>query len=186
MTITRKFLGCKVSSLQKSLLRIGLSDNKETLDLYLEMEMLQEAPKSSNFIPLSEHQSATPASFYSGPPVLHYHSDRCKVVILERDLNTSPALTALARQAQEAPASAEPVTNGDGNHAEVDDDDVVRWKVINNVDVWVTSEYGRLVYVMSALVLTIAKQTFPLLCGSFNRPLNTISVHLPSCNPNVT
>jgi nucleotide-sensitive chloride channel 1A len=105
------------------------------------MEVLQEVPKSDTFIPLSEHQSATPASFYSGPPVLHYHSGRCKVIILERDLNQSPALTALARKAHETPTTAEPATNGscdqgsEGGEAE-------KQKVFDDVDVWVTSEYA--------------------------------------------
>jgi nucleotide-sensitive chloride channel 1A len=105
------------------------------------MEVLQDAPKPDTFIPLSEHQSATPASFYSGPPVLHYHSGRCKVVILERDLHQSPALTALARQAQETSTTAEPVPNGNGDHAE-EEDEAATQKVLDDVDVWVTSEYA--------------------------------------------
>jgi nucleotide-sensitive chloride channel 1A len=103
------------------------------------MEVLREAPNASTFIPLSEHQSATPASFYSGPPVLHYHSGRCKVVILERDLNLSPALTALAREAEKTSATAEPVTNGNGEQGE-EEDGPVEQKVLGDVDVWVTSE----------------------------------------------
>ena len=107
------------------------------------MEVLQEVPKSDTFVPLSEHQSATPASFYSGPPVLHYHSGRCKVVVLERDLQNSPALAALARQAREIPATSEPVTNGNGRHGHREEDVADTQKVLDDVDVWVTSEYGK-------------------------------------------
>lgn len=104
------------------------------------MEVLREAPKSHTFIPLSEHQSATPASFYAGPTVLHYHSSRCKVLILEQDLSQSPALSALVREAQPGPTTAEPVTNGDGSYAE--DGDAEPQRVLDDVDVWVTSEYA--------------------------------------------
>ncbi|KAL2220154.1 regulator of volume decrease after cellular swelling-domain-containing protein [Thermoascus aurantiacus ATCC 26904] len=72
------------------------------------MELLRAPPDTSSFVPLAEHQSRTPASFYSGPPVLHYHSERCKVVILERDLADAPALNAL--RGGEAVSS-----NGNGN-----------------------------------------------------------------------
>jgi hypothetical protein len=118
-----------------------LTQTTRHLTLYLEMEVLQEAPNSSTFVPLSEHQSATPASFYSGPPVLHYHSGRCKVVILERDLNLSPALTALARQSENTSTTAEPVTNGNGEQGE-EEDEPDKQKVLDDVDVWVTSEYA--------------------------------------------
>src|SRR4051794_2149955 len=105
------------------------------------MEVLREAPNSSTFVPLSEHQSATPASFYSGPPVLHYHSGRCKVIILERDLNLSSALTSLVRETEKVSTTAKPVTNGNGEQGE-EEDESVRQKVVGDVDVWVTSEYA--------------------------------------------
>lgn len=108
---------------------------------HFEMEVLQEAPKSDTFIPLSEHQSATPASFYSGPPVLHYHSGRCKVVILERELNQSLALTVLARHAQDTSTTAETVTNGNGDYSQEEAESETQ-KILDNVDIWVTSEYA--------------------------------------------
>jgi chloride channel, nucleotide-sensitive, 1A len=129
-----------ISRQRKSLLETTLSDSDQTLDQYFRMEVLQEAPKSDTFVPLSEHQSATPASFYLGPPVLHYHSGHCKVVILKRDLSQSPALTALARQAQGTPTSAEPVTNGNGDHTE--EGEAETQKTLHDVDVWITSEYA--------------------------------------------
>lgn len=98
------------------------------------MEVLTDAPKATNFIPLAEHQSVTPASFYQGPPVLHYYSDRCKLIVLEHDLSNAPALASLVSKASNsASVSEEHQTNGDGdNHAR---------KVIEELDVWVTSEY---------------------------------------------
>jgi nucleotide-sensitive chloride channel 1A len=98
------------------------------------MEVLREAPKVTSFIPLVEHQSATPASFYSGPPVLHYYSDRCKVLILDRDLSSVPAL---AEFANGRTGEAGSTTNGDGAHL---DEGV--YKTIEEVDIWVTSEYA--------------------------------------------
>jgi nucleotide-sensitive chloride channel 1A len=75
-------------------------------------------------VPLAEHQSRTPSSFYEGPPVLHYHSERCKIVILERDLVATPALRAL--RSESAVASSEQ-----------DDDKEV---AIEGIETWVTSE----------------------------------------------
>lgn len=91
------------------------------------MEPLQTAPETSAFVPLAEHQSRTPSSFHSGPPVLHYHSQRCKVVILERDLLDTPTLNALR---------GESTANGDENAAADDEKEVA----IEGVDTWVTSE----------------------------------------------
>jgi hypothetical protein len=138
------------------------------------MEVLQEAPNSSTFVPLSEHQSATPASFYSGPPVLHYHSRRCKVVILERDLNLSPALTALARETEKTSTTAEPVTNGNDEQ--------------NDVDVWVTSEYATFLirYIGPRVLTLVLKQAFPVFHTSLDRSLHTISYHFAPRNPVVT
>lgn len=141
MTMVRQFPDQDISILQKSSIRTTLSDCNQEVDHYLEMNVLQESPNSHDFIPLSEHQSATPASFYSGPPVLHHHSGRCKVVILEGDLSKSPALTALTRQAPQAAATAETVANGNGDHAE-EEDEAATPKVLEGVDVWVTSEYS--------------------------------------------
>lgn len=94
------------------------------------MEVLQRPPSASSFTPLAEHQSRTPQSFYGGPPVLHYHSSRCKVVILESDLSASPALNTLRGGAA--------VVNGSSGaaHESQERKDIV----IDGVDVFVTSE----------------------------------------------
>lgn len=103
------------------------------------MEVIREPPKASTFIPLAEHQSATPASFYTGPPVLHYHSDRSKVIILERDASGAALLEPLLLHANDSEATA---TNGGAEtngHQESTDSDAQE-KVIEEIDVWVTSE----------------------------------------------
>jgi nucleotide-sensitive chloride channel 1A len=91
------------------------------------MEVLSTAPEASTFVPIAEHQSRTPSSFHDGPPVLHYHSQRCKVVLLERDLVATPAMNAL----RGANASA------NGSAQESDEENEV---AIEDVDTWVTSE----------------------------------------------
>ena len=103
------------------------------------MEFLREAPKASAFVPLVEHQSITPASFYTGPPVLHYYSNRCKLLVLEHDLSNAPALAALVQQSRTTVDSNGTAVNGEGLHAE--DDEGITQKVVEDVDVWVTSEY---------------------------------------------
>ncbi|KAJ5776951.1 hypothetical protein N7520_000197 [Penicillium odoratum] len=91
------------------------------------MEPLGTAPQASSYVPIAEHQSRTPSSFHSGPPVLHYHSQRCKVVILESDLLANPVLNAL--RGEDATA------NGDAQ-AEEESKEVT----IEAVDTWVGSD----------------------------------------------
>ncbi|KAK5058665.1 hypothetical protein LTR84_010929 [Exophiala bonariae] len=97
------------------------------------MEILREAPKLSSFVPLVEHQSATPVSFHSGPPVLHYYSDRSKVIVLEQELESAPAFAPLF-----AAASAHQEENGTQTNG--NDSAQHRQKVVEDVDIWVTSD----------------------------------------------
>lgn len=102
------------------------------------MEPLQSAPEESSFVLLADHQARTPVSFHSGPPVLHYHSKRCKVIILDRDLRSIPVLNAIR-------ASDQPVNgNGNGNAAPAaatnEEEEEDKEIVVDGVDVWVTSE----------------------------------------------
>lgn len=94
------------------------------------MEVLQGPPSASSFIPLAEHQSRTPQSFYDGPPVLYYHSARCKVVVLESDLSSSPALNNLRKNV--------PAVNGSTGAA--DQSQEGKEVVIDGVEIFVTSE----------------------------------------------
>ncbi|MCJ1287888.1 hypothetical protein MMC26_007240 [Xylographa opegraphella] len=94
------------------------------------MEILHEPPSTSSFTPLSEHQSRTPSSFYSGRAVLYHHSAATSLIILEYDTITSSPLANLA----DAIPTNGAATNGDTDHsmsAEI---------VVEGVDVWVTSE----------------------------------------------
>jgi nucleotide-sensitive chloride channel 1A len=101
------------------------------------MEVLREAPKPSSFIPLIEHQSSTPASFYNGPPVLHYYSDRSKLVVQEHEAHSSPALAPLleasAPQPDHDPEAS--TTNGTSNG-----DVAGKQRVVFELDVYVTSD----------------------------------------------
>lgn len=100
------------------------------------MEILNEAPNISSFTPLIEHQSTTPTSFYSGPPVLHYHSNRSKVIVLEHEARSVPALAPLldiAMQQEQSGASEAEIMNG-GSTAQG------KQKSIPDMDVYVTSD----------------------------------------------
>lgn len=98
------------------------------------MEILSEAPEVTSFVPLIEHQSTTPASFYSGPPVLHYYSQRCKVIVLESDITKSPAVQRLTQGGEK--------TNPNGNNSNGDsiEEETSAQRVVSDIDVWVTSE----------------------------------------------
>lgn len=98
------------------------------------MEPLRTPPEASSFVLLADHQSRTPASFHSGPPVLHYHSKQCKLVIFEHDLVSVPALNAIQGDA----AGAAAATNGSSGDNENGEGKEI---VIDGLDVWVTSEY---------------------------------------------
>ncbi|PLN81586.1 regulator of volume decrease after cellular swelling-domain-containing protein [Aspergillus taichungensis] len=90
------------------------------------MESLHTPPETSSFVLLADHQARTPSSFHSGPPVLHYHSKACKLVIQDSDLAASPALASLRGQAAAG-------VNGSAPEGE-------NQLVIEGVDVWVTSD----------------------------------------------
>jgi chloride channel, nucleotide-sensitive, 1A len=107
------------------------------------MEIIFEAPEITAFVPLIEHQSTTPASFYSGPPVLHYHSQKCKVIVIESDLNKSAALQRLVQGGEKLHTNG----SGNGNSSNSDEmgllppiEDTSAQRVVGNIDVWVTSE----------------------------------------------
>ncbi|KKZ58997.1 hypothetical protein EMCG_00862 [[Emmonsia] crescens] len=107
------------------------------------MEVLHNPPEASSFIPLAEHQSHTPASFYSGPPILHHLSERCKIVILQRELSKSTALCGLRPNATGAEATNGTLageTSTPATAATASSSDGDKEIVIDGVDVWVTSD----------------------------------------------
>lgn len=81
------------------------------------------APQSSDFTALSAHQEQTPATFFSGPPVLHLQSPNTTLHISKPDFDSQEAFASLVAAADSVPANAE--------------DEVE----IFDVDVWVTSRY---------------------------------------------
>ncbi|PYH48864.1 uncharacterized protein BP01DRAFT_311511 [Aspergillus saccharolyticus JOP 1030-1] len=109
------------------------------------MEPLTTPPNTTIFTPLAEHQSRTPSSFHTGPPILHYHRDNCKLVLLERDLLAHPTLRALHPSLEPTPT-----TNGNDNdnanhnasptalttEAEVEAKELA----LDGISVWVTSD----------------------------------------------
>lgn len=97
------------------------------------MEVLSEVPHANSFVPLAEHQSMTPASFHSGPPVLYYYSDRCKVLVLEDELQNAPALSNMVRKISTLDnAPEEAAESANGTH--------LKQKTLEEIDIWVTSE----------------------------------------------
>lgn len=105
------------------------------------MEVIAEAPEANSFVPLIEHQSATPASFYSGPPVLHYYSQRCKILVLESDVAKSAAIQRLAQGGGQGNATnGGSSTNGASSNELPTAEEGVAPQTIDNIDVWVTSE----------------------------------------------
>ena len=104
------------------------------------MEIIAEAPEVSSFVPLIEHQSATPASFHSGPPVLHYYSQRCKILVLESDVAKSAVFETLARGGEQGQATNGSSSNGAlSNELHAVEGGFAR-RTIDDIDVWVTSE----------------------------------------------
>ncbi|PKX97202.1 uncharacterized protein P174DRAFT_439010 [Aspergillus novofumigatus IBT 16806] len=106
------------------------------------MEPLRSAPEASSFVLLADHQSRTPVSFHSGPPVLHYHSKQCKLVILERDLLSTPALNAIRGSTSTANGSSNHTSTAiaSDNAAADGEEGQENELVVDGVDVWVTSD----------------------------------------------
>ena len=98
------------------------------------MEVIREAPSSDAYIPLSTHQSQTPESFYSGPPVLYHHSPSATLQIHASDVAAAPAFSGFAEGAPVNHVNGSAIANGD--HEEEEDREIS----IPNVDIWVTSE----------------------------------------------
>lgn len=131
------------------------------------MEVLRSPPSTSSFVPLAEHQAHTPASFYSGPPVLHYVSERCKVVILERDLLAAPAINAMRGEVLRNTTATgnENGVNGSGQAAVSQNGEEEEGKevVIGGIDVWVTSEYVSFFLFPYKIRDTMRSDGFPLI-----------------------
>jgi nucleotide-sensitive chloride channel 1A len=116
------------------------------------MEILRQPPDHSSFISLEEYQSHTPASFHDGPVVLHHYSRQCKLLIREGDLRASPALAELRGDRSRESSGTNGLTAGSsaaatesrGNISSEQDqeEEEEREVTIDNVEVWVTSQYA--------------------------------------------
>ncbi|CAK7265484.1 hypothetical protein SEPCBS119000_001535 [Sporothrix epigloea] len=51
---------------------------------------LRSPPSLDSYIPVAEHQSRTPASFYEGPPVLHYHTTGARAYVSRENRDKLP------------------------------------------------------------------------------------------------
>ena len=142
------------------------------------MEIIHNAPTIESFIPFSTYQSQTPDSFFSCPPVLYHHSPSATLKTQASELVSAPAFRSLF-------ANSEAATNGtavvNGVDADIEEDHEVE---AQDVDVWVTSEYGGLSIIHIANHVDGAIQTLhPLLPLQSNRPLNPLPFHLPPRHP---
>lgn len=51
---------------------------------------LREPPSLDSYTPLADHESRTPASFYEGPPVLHYHTMGARAYVSRENRDKLP------------------------------------------------------------------------------------------------
>lgn len=100
------------------------------------MEVSHSPPNVESFTPFSVHQSQTPESFYSGPPILYHHSPSTTLLIHSHDLEAAPALAELVPSTHRGTNGTAGHVNGDGNGEE----DTGQELSISNIGVWVTSE----------------------------------------------
>jgi nucleotide-sensitive chloride channel 1A len=91
------------------------------------MEITSEIPTVESFIPLSEHQSQTPGTFFGGRPVLHYHSLGAKLLISKSQYDQFAALHELKN------------ANGQNGSSEQQNGASSGDVTITGVDAWVTS-----------------------------------------------
>ena len=103
------------------------------------MESIHEAPVAQEFILLAAHQSQTPESFYTGPPVLYHHSPSAILKVHSQDLESAPALVSLFAGAQ-SKVNGHTSTNG---HTEVEGEEEDGTELeVEDAAIWVTSEYS--------------------------------------------
>lgn len=152
--------------------------------LIFAMEVFRNPPEPSSFIPLAEHQSHTPASFYSGPPILHHLSERCKIVILEEELNKSTALNGLRPNASVAEAvngTSASEASTSATATSTDGADGNKEIVIDGVDVWVTSEYGFKFYFQENMRISNSEIDVSFSTPSVRKPVSQSRTHQSPC-----
>ncbi|KAF4555125.1 LOT5-like protein [Elsinoe fawcettii] len=100
------------------------------------LEALSIAPSKEDFQALEEYQASTPATFFGGKPVLHYHNPSCTLTVSTSAL-ASTALSNLAATTPDAKVNGDSHTNGTSNtNGESNDPDTTL-----KVEAWVTSAH---------------------------------------------
>lgn len=142
------------------------------------MEVIHTTPTIDSFVPLSTHQSQTPESFFSGPPVLYHHSQAATLRTHASEVVTAPALQSLFD------ASRSPV-NGDADMTAHSQDAEEEHEVeAQGVDIWVSSEYMADQQDSKNFLLMVYNQAaHSLLPFETNRPLNPIPFHISARYP---
>lgn len=54
---------------------------------------LREAPAIDSFTPLSEHQAATPSTFFGTKPILHFHATSARISVPRSQISSLPIFT---------------------------------------------------------------------------------------------
>lgn len=90
---------------------------------------IRSCPAASDYVPLAEHQSQTPETFFGGKPVLHYHAAGAKAFVPKSQISRLPFMPAAVAPADANAASEE--IEGSEEEELVDQE----------VDIFVGSEY---------------------------------------------
>jgi len=61
----------------------------------MELQEVRERPSLADFIPISDHESETPDTFFGGPPVLHAYSPTAKLLCGQSEYGRIGALRRL-------------------------------------------------------------------------------------------
>jgi nucleotide-sensitive chloride channel 1A len=106
------------------------------------LTVLNNPPTSSEFVPLSEHQSQTPSSFFSQTPVLHYHGKDLKVVVPSNQLSALPIFSKPKAEPEiKTSTGGQPNGTHDDSTEEQKDDEKT---TITGIETWVTSKWVKL------------------------------------------
>lgn len=94
-------------------------------------------PPLDSFTPLSEHQSATPATFFNETPVLYYHGPNARALIAPEHLSAVPMFTP-AQNGAESEAQA-PADGANGGQTNGDATSSSESQLVFPVDIYVNS-----------------------------------------------
>ena len=89
-------------------------DDDNDNDNDMELQDVRERPSLSDFIPISDHQSVTPDTFFGGPPVLHAYSPTAKLLCGQSEYGGISALRRLGPEQVASAVGQEPEVEIDG------------------------------------------------------------------------